>query len=231
MISISEPDRRSYYQAAMAGLRYVEALRPSGRRFCPQGDARWSAFQGSLTATDRIDLLLRDADAQWPSAFGARAVFDLRAVAEDEPFGAEWTALDAVEAEELWRRQRNAAPIADAFAAISAVLDAWERPRQPFATGSVAANDRIGVAGASAIAALIEAFVAGRDLDWADQVVCVATDRPGRQLAAMAAALLNGTRATVLVAVPDESEFSGRRILVSDDAVGPSAAALRARAR
>ena len=64
----------AYYRAALAGLRHVEAQLPSGRRFGPQADARWTELRGSLTTADRIDLLLRDASAQWPSAFAARAV-------------------------------------------------------------------------------------------------------------------------------------------------------------
>lgn len=228
MSSIGETDRRMYYRAALAGLLHVEAQRPSGRRFCAQADARWGALQGSLTAANRIDLLVRDADAQWPSAFGPRAVFDLRAVAEDEPFGSDWTSLDAVDAEEIWRRDKSSVAPAGISVALDAVLAAWERTRTPFAVGEISANERIAVAGCSAIAALIEAFAAGRDLDWTDQVLCVASDPASRQLAAMAAGLLNSARASVLVTAVDPKQLAGRRILVSDDARPADAAALRA---
>jgi hypothetical protein len=95
--------KAAYYQAALRGLRFVEQRSPTGRRFGADADARWMALRGHLTAADRLDLLLRDADAQWPSAFGARSVFALRAVAEDDPFGAAWEPLDPVDADALWR--------------------------------------------------------------------------------------------------------------------------------
>lgn len=74
---------RAYYRGALTGLRHVEARQPTGRRFGAEADARWASFRGDLTTADRIDLLIRDADAQWPGAFGARSVFARRAVAED----------------------------------------------------------------------------------------------------------------------------------------------------
>jgi hypothetical protein len=227
-VNITDIEHRMYYRAALAGLRHVEAQRPSGRRFCEQADARWSGLQGSLKTADRIDLLLRDANAQWPSAFGARAVFDLRAVAEDEPFGADWSSLDPVDAEEIWRKVR-ATPAPGTLAhTLDAVFTAWEARRRQFPVEPVAPNEKLAVAGASAIAALIEAFAAGKDLDWADQVLCVATDPLARQLAALGAALLNSTRATQLAATADAKQLAGRRMLVSDDATEQDAAALRA---
>jgi hypothetical protein len=225
MSTIGEIDQRMYYRAALAALRHMEARRPSGRRFCQQANARWGQLQGSLTTADRIDLLLRDANAQWPSAFGARAVFDLRAVAEDEPFGADWSSLDPVDAEEIWRAAPTAAPAATLSQVLDAVFAAWERTRNPFTVPAIAPSDRVAVAGASAIAA------SGKDLDWSDQVLCVASDPLARQLAALAAALLNSTRATQLVSAAGDDQLKGRRLLVSDDATEQDAAQLRAGAR
>lgn len=51
----------AYYTAAMAGLRFLEHRQPSGRRFGPDGLPR-----GHLRDCDRVELLLRDADAQRP---------------------------------------------------------------------------------------------------------------------------------------------------------------------
>jgi hypothetical protein len=85
-------------------LRLVEARRATKRRFGPEADATWTAFRGDFGTSARIDLLLRDADAQWSGAFGARSVYDLAAVAQNEAFGGAWMPLDDVDAEELWRR-------------------------------------------------------------------------------------------------------------------------------
>lgn len=56
-LSVSMPDRvLAYYRAALAGLRYVESRRPSGRRFGENADALWKNFAGELTVGDRLDL-------------------------------------------------------------------------------------------------------------------------------------------------------------------------------
>lgn len=92
--------RRLYYTAALIGLRYVDQ-RSGQRRFGADADARWSQLAGDLHLADRFDLLLRDADAQWHGAFGARSVFDLPEVAEDDAFGADWVPLEDSDAPDL----------------------------------------------------------------------------------------------------------------------------------
>jgi hypothetical protein len=185
------------------------------------------SFRGELLGADRIDLLLRDAGAQWPGALSARTVFGLRAVAEDEPFGAGWEPLDPVDAEELWRQllaEQPPATISDTLAAMAA---AWRVPLAPHDPGPIAATDRLVVTGPSAIAAVIAACADSADLAWAEQVVCVATPPAHRQLAATASALLDTARPTRLrAAAPDAAATSdapdaalpGHRLLASDDA-------------
>ena len=123
--AIAEDDRARYYAAAMAALRFIEQRTPTTRRFGPEADARWSAFKGNLETADRIDVLLRDADAQWPAALGARNVFALRAAAEDEAFGVEWEPLDAVAAEDLWRSVSVEPAPQGVAAALAAVAAGW----------------------------------------------------------------------------------------------------------
>src|SRR5690606_19270262 len=90
---------------------FVEARHPTGRRFGADADALWKTFAGGLKTSDRIDLLLRDADATWWGAFGARATFGLRAVAEDDAFGPAWVALEPMDGERMWRAcTQEAAP-------------------------------------------------------------------------------------------------------------------------
>lgn len=215
-------DQRSYYRAALAGLRFVEHRTPTTRRFGADADARWRAFQGDLTTADRVDLMLRDADAQWPGAFGARTVFDLHGVAEDEAFGAEWAPLDPIDAEELWRVIAAEPVPARIEEVLGAAAKAWGLTLAKHELETPSASEQLVVAGPSAIAACIRAFASGQGLDWADQVVCVATPPAHRQLAALGAALLNSTKPTVLAA-----SGAGRRAIVSQDAAAEDAAAAR----
>ena len=46
---------RAYYSAALAGLRFLEQRQPTGRRFGPDADARWTNFRGDLATADRGD--------------------------------------------------------------------------------------------------------------------------------------------------------------------------------
>jgi hypothetical protein len=90
----------------------------------------------------------------------------------------------------------------------------------------VGATDSIVVAGPSAIAALTAAFAEGRDLDWSSQVTVVATPPSHRQLAAVAAALVNAGNLTRLVSAGGEPPgLVGARLLVSDDAAAEDRAA------
>ena len=225
---VHELDKASYYRGALRCLCFVEQQRPTGRRFGPDADARWSSLRGDLETADRLDLLIRDADAQWPGALGARAVFALRAVAEDEPFGPEWQPMDTVDAEELWRAVLAEQAPASVAAALDAMAAAWNLTLAPADPGPIAATDRLLVTGPSAIASAIAAFAAGTDLDWAEQVVCVATPPAHRQLAAAAAALLGTTRPARLAAAhaaadagadaDEDLHLAGYRQLTSDDA-------------
>ncbi len=206
-------ERKAYYRACLLALRFVEARRPTNRRFGADADARWKAFQGDLTTADRIDLLIRDANAELPGAFGARTVFDFRAVAEDEPFGPGWRSLDPVDAESLWRAVLADDVPASLALAFDAVAQAWElaldRPALPY----VEPADRLVLVGPGAIARAAELFDdAGTSLDWVAQTTCVATPPAHRQLAALAGAFLRITKPARIVAggapIPDEAKGS-----------------------
>lgn len=209
-----------YYEGALWALRFVEARRPTKRRFGAEADATWAAFRGDFGASARIDLLLRDADAQWPGAFGARTVFDLAAVAEDEAFGASWFPLEDVDAEELWRRLAAEKAPADLHEGLAHVAKAWGLPLAPIDIGTVSAADKLLVMGPSAIASTIETFARGRDLDWHEQVTILATPPAHRQLAAVGAALVNATKATRLLnSTATRADLSpGIRLVASPDA-------------
>lgn len=217
----------AYYRAALGGLTYVENRQPSGRRFGAEADARWASFRGDLTIADRIDLLVRDADAQWPSAFGARTTFAMHAVAEDEPFGPDWQPLDPVIAEEMWRARHDAPAPQSCAEALELTATAWEVTLAPFDPGAIGAAEKLVVCGPSAIAATIVAFHQGSDLDWVDQVTVVATPPAHRQLAALAGAVLNATKPARILTAATATAKAGARLLVSDDAAEGDAAKAR----
>lgn len=209
-----------YYEGALWALRFVEGRRATKRRFGTEADATWASFRGDFGASARIDLLLRDADAQWPGAFGARAIYDLAAVAADEPFGAAWVPLDDVDAEELWRRVVAAATPATAADALAQVARAWGLALSAVDVGAVGAADKLLVVGPSAIAATTLAFARGTDLDWCEQVTVLASPPAHRHLAAVGAAIVNATGATRLVSASATAAdvARGARLVASADA-------------
>jgi len=221
--ALSTASERSYYCGALAALRCVEARLPTGRRFGAEAAARWRSFKGDLTTADRIDLLIRDADAQWPGAFAARRVFARRAVAEDEPFGVGWDPLDPIDAEDIWRSENSLPASADVGGTLAAVALHWGITTTTTSVGGslgvIHPADKLVVAGPSAIAATLEAFQRGKDLDWADQVIVVATPLAHRQLAALGSALLNVASPTRVIDHTEVATLARKaRVVVSDDA-------------
>jgi hypothetical protein len=178
----------------------------------------WRTFRGHLSAADRIDLLLRDADVEYPGAFGARVTFGLRGVGEDDAFGSNWQGLVPTDADALWRRVLVEPAPTDVPSAISACATALGIPIRWLDLPKLTANTRLLVAGPSAIGSVAAAFATERDLAWADQVTCVATLPAHRQLAVLCAALL-AAKPTVLVAaaepLPARADFD--QWLASDD--------------
>jgi len=226
---VADSDIRAYYTAALVGLRYIEQQKPTDRRFGANADARWASFKGDLTTADRLDLLIRDADAHWVGSFGARTVFAMEAVSEDDPFGPTWVPLDAVDAEEVWRGELAKDGPDSVAGALSEAAKAWGLSPSTMDKPTVAAADKLVVVGPGAIIAAAQAFAEGSDLDWSDQVTCIATQAAHRQLAAMAAGLLGATKASTILTATSagQASLSGRRLLLSDDADDADAAAAK----
>ncbi len=221
--SFQEHEVRAFYAAALSGLRALERRLPTDRRFGDNADARWQSFRGDLTTADRLDLLIRDADAQWPGSFGARTAFAMRAVSEDDPFGSGWSPLDPVDAEELWRSELAKSAPKSIGDGLNAVAAAWGLKPKTAQVGPVDAAQKLLLAGPGSIIGAAAVFAEGSDLDWADQVICVATPPGHRQLAAVVAALLNSSRRCTILGAKapqgeDKVEFGGRTLVVSDDA-------------
>lgn len=219
--------QRSYYAAALTALRFAEERSPTGRRFGKEADAAWRAFKGSLTTADRIDLLLRNADGQWRQAFGARSVYALRAVAEDEPFGPEWAPLSARAADKLWREVNEGEAPRNVKAALRECAAAWDLNLKKVPVEPLRATTKLVLAGPSAIAAYCAHFAEEPSLGWSRQVTCIATAPAHRQLALLAGALLNSSEpAQVLTAAEAAGLRRAGRAVVGPDADPDDAAAV-----
>jgi len=190
---------QSYYRGALSLLRFVEQRAGSKRRFGIEADAAWRQFKGELSTSDRIQLLLADAHAQWRGAVGPSSVCLLPGVAQDDAFGPDWEPLNGVEAEAVWRDSMNATPPVSLADSLTAIASAWGLTLSSHSIGNVAPSSMVVVAGPSAVAALIAMFASNADLDWARQVTAVATPPAHRQLAASAGVLLNLTSPVPLI--------------------------------
>ena len=199
-------EQLSYYRASLRVLQFCEARRGTGRRFGGDADESWKLFRGDLHTADRIDLLIRDADSQWPRAFGARTVFDFSGVAEDEAFGAEWDPPTSVVAEELWRAVSAESAPESAAKALGAIAESWGIELAPIEIPPITPTSQFVAIGPRAIAALIVGFANASDVDWSAQVHCIATPPAHRHLAAAAAALLNLTKPTALLSASQAAE-------------------------
>ncbi|MBK8233289.1 MAG: hypothetical protein IPK72_22630 [Candidatus Eisenbacteria bacterium] len=201
-------------------LRFVEAREGRGRRFGADAEGRWEQFHGAMGASERIDLLLRDADAQWPRAFAPRVVFVLRGLAADEPFGPSWAGLTPKRGEELWREVMRAPELGEVRALVTAVAAAWERTLEVVPLPEVTPTSRLIVAGASAIGAAIEVFARRGELSWDEQVLVVAEAPLDRQLAGMASAILSAGGPTQMVGPTERAQrpFARAELVISKDA-------------
>lgn len=233
---------RRYYRSALTALRFIDE-RNGRRRFGADADARWHSFAGDdpgeahrddarpriLVEADRIDLLLRDANAQWPGAFGARVAFDLSAVAEDDAFGAEWAPV--IDGLVLWQ-QVTRAPLTASLPQLLSQLGAlWDVGLALPALPIPGPTERWLVHGPAATAAAILAFASSPNAVWHAQVLVIA-EPPlvegltsqvqrhrafGRHLAALAAGLLGQPQPTRLLReMPPEDEYPGYQRFTSD---------------
>lgn len=217
---IHDGDRAAFYRSSLAALRYCDAREARSRRFGPDADSAWLSFAGDMGASERIDLLLCDADVQWPQAFAPRLVFGLAGLADDEPFGAAWAGLEPALADELWKTISTAPPTKDVAELTDMAAHAWGHALVPVPVPELTPTTRLIVAGASAIAATARAFAQKPTLAWSDQVLVVAGRPFERQLAALTAPILGSNHPTNVVH-PDERptrSFGRARPVVSNDA-------------
>jgi hypothetical protein len=227
-MEIAPRELQNFYRSGVLGLRALQERGLGAQRFAPDADARWKAFRGELTDSDRLDLLLRDGAALHPVAFSAAAVFGLPNLATDEPFGPEWSSLPPSEAGEILRDTTQSQGVSEA-ARPSQTLDLlariWGLTLPSTDVSQVVPASRVVVAGAGAIAALADHMAGRKDMDFGDQLLLV-TDRPGeRQLLGLASALCGSrtrpraVRSGAALDVVKAAKFDRSTVLViSDDA-------------
>ncbi len=194
---VSPQQREAFYAAAVAGLRALDARERSPRRFGADADTRWASFQGNLTEADRIDLLLRDAAVTWGAAFSPADAFALFGLAPDEPFGPDWQPLSTSAA----RRAIAEPPGSTSPAALAALLGIAPSPTQ---VPALTPSTRLGVAGASALVAVADAFLRTPGLSWSDQALAIATTPVDRQLAGLLAIAVGAASRTPIVRPSDD---------------------------
>jgi hypothetical protein len=209
-----------YYRAAAVGLRALEHREARNRRFGPDADATWSLFADTLTAADRLQLLLRDAAAAWHTAFSPNAIFGIPGVATDEPFGPGWAHAQPARLDGNLLDPAGPATLADAAEALGV-------RKAKVALPELTPSTRLCVGGGAAILAVAEAFAARDDLSWEHQLVFVADDPAHRQLAGLAAIFAGSEHASDVRRSADAPDDLPR--LLSADAE-PTVAALEASA-
>ncbi len=213
--ALSDEARATYYAGALLLLSLVETRRATGRRFGPEAEARWRAFAGHLGACDRLDLLVRDADLEWPGAIGARRVFGLDGVADDDAFGPTWEGISPTLASELFRAH-GGLPLSTVEVWLDRAFVAARRPRAAIDVPAIAPNDRFVVTGANAVASVLLAFDGRRELDFGAQVLVASHDPFARQLAAAAPLVLaSGTPTRFAGTEGDPSAHAGPAVLLA----------------
>jgi hypothetical protein len=185
-------ERAAFYEAAVLGLRALDARERAVRRFGADAEAHWTQFAGALGAADRLDILLRDATVTWGAAFSPSECFGFFGLADDEPFGPDWGGIDDQAAKQLLADADGAATL-DRAATVLGVA------ATPAPISTLTPATKLVVAGGAAFLAVAKAFAANRALSWTDQVVTIANTAAFRQLGGLAAVLLGARGRTVIV--------------------------------
>lgn len=192
MSSPTSQERAAFYSAAVLGLRALDARERTARRFGADAEARWTQFAGALGAGDRLDILLRDAAGTWGAAFSPSECFGLFGLADDEPFGPDWSGIDDHAAKRLLAEL-------DGPATLDRVATALGIQAASVAVPPLTPATKLIVAGGAALVAIAKAFAENHALSWTEQVVAVADQAAFRQLAGLAAVLLGARGRTVIV--------------------------------
>lgn len=196
----------AYYRAALWGLRRLDEVGVPPARFDAAADARWAQFQGHLTWSHRVDLLLRDAAVRFGAAFHAGAVFELPGLAGDEPFGPDWTSLRAQDARDRWEEVKRAAGGNPAI-----YVERWSEllkipaPKGPELERPGPAEHLL-ACGPTAAWRVHRVFQGQGALDWSKNVTVIAETPAARQFVGLLAVVDPAPGATKLVRGPGSGD-------------------------
>lgn len=195
-VVVSNEERERFYVAAIAGLQQLDRRERMARRFGAEADARWQSFSGALTASDRIDFLLRDAAVAWGPAFSPADTFGGFGLAPDEPFSPNWQSLNSEKAQD----HISKVPMVLDPRALGALMGVASSQIQ---IPALSASTRLVVAGGAALVSVAQAFAEQTDLSWSDQVLAVASTPLHRQLAGLLA-IFAGAQSRTRLTRPDD---------------------------
>lgn len=196
---------QSFYRAALLVLRFLEQRSGQRRTFGADANARWRSFAGHLTLGDRIDLAILDASrrqgtATAGAAFSAARVFQLKTLADDEPFGPDWPGLGDDESRRLWA-EAEGAEAATWQPVLEQAWSAWGLAPAGAApdTAGISPATRVLTSGPTALQALAVRYAASETLRWSERVAVLA-ERPGeRHVAGLIAALVGSPGPTRVI--------------------------------
>jgi hypothetical protein len=196
-------ERKAFYEAALLGLRALDARETTARRFGPDAEARWTQFAGALGAGDRLDILLRDAAGTWGAAFSPSECFGFFGLADDEPFGPDWGGIDDHAAKRLLAEPNAPATLEHIAYGLGVKAASVSVP-------PLTPSTKLVVAGGTAVVSVAKAFSENTALSWTDQVVVLADKPAWRQLAGLAAVVLGARGRTVIVRPGADAEGAVR---------------------
>lgn len=229
-------DVESFYRASVTALRLLDAREGRGLRFGAVADQSWKALGGELEPRDRLDWLMRDGAALHPPAFSARVIFELPGLTEDEPTGSDWPMAPAALSVELLREAGKAATAGTLVTPddlLAAASTSWRLSTSAPSSAlleqarAIGPADRVLVAGATALNALAAAAVDRRDLNLADQTLCIAATPAERHLFGLALLVSRGRARRAAIVSPGEGIVARAavlgftrfdRVLIADDA-------------
>lgn len=187
MPTATRDDTLAFYKAALAAASYLDRDGPD-RLLDSEADAAWRAYDATMPAAIRVDLVLKNLAMLYPAAFAPGPVFELPGWYDDDPWGVGFERPPRDELEALFRRRESPGDFA---AALARVREAWtvRAPAPASFAGRLTPTTQVLVCGASATSAVAEAFSSRDNHEVRTQTLLVSETPASRHLLGIASAL------------------------------------------